>query len=205
VDSRVSGPHLKALDRLGKRRIPDAFDNFTILPYHVLSGKPMDKAPPAWYREIAEMVFPIRAGDTPDSVREAPTPPVALTTIPSITLFTDGSKRGSTQSFASVSFVPLPGWSHVADSPHYVLGWRVTVYGAEEPSINTMELMAVVESLERCGSAHVTIYSDSAYAVQKNPSLLPRRCVRSADRALWRRLDDIISLRTSLGLFTEPL
>ena len=50
---------------------------------------------------------------------------------------------------------------------------------------------------------HVTLYSDSAYAVQGSLPSLPRRVVRSQDRALWRRLHAVLSLRTSLGLTTD--
>ena len=96
------------------------------------------------------------------------------------------------------------GWVLIStESPYYVMGWRVALFGAEEPSNNTMELMAIVESLERCGAVHVTLYSDSAYAVQGSLPSLPRRVVRFQDRALWRRLQEVVSLRTSLGLTTD--
>ena len=205
VDRVVSGSLLQALDRLGVRLISEAAPGGSLLPFHLLSGRPESVAVPKWYDQLAEApwnVIRVQRAPPPES---APSSPLSSPHRGTVIFFTDGSKKGFIQSFSSISTVPLPGWSPIPDTPFFRLGWKVEVFGAEEPSINTMELMAVVVTLEKCGDLDVVIYSDSSYVTSHLPPSSTRRLVRSQDRALWLRFQAALDRRTSLSLSTSIL
>ena len=84
-----------------------------------------------------------------------------------LVLATDGSIASTGVSpvggYASVSPHPLPGWTLDPTKRFYFRGNGVKVFGAELVSVDTMELLAVVDALEYLPLLDARFYVDASY------------------------------------------
>jgi hypothetical protein len=106
--------------------------------------------------------------------------------------------------FLSVSPHPLPGWTLDPTKRFYVRGKGVKVFRAELVSIDTMELLAVVDALEQLPPLDARFYVDASYILYgtNKKNVAARDMLRRSNRPLWIRFTKVMSRRLVLRLHT---
>lgn len=124
----------------------------------------------------------------------------------SLMFFTDGSLNHRTVpskgGYCSVTPHSIPNWEKVDGQPFSRRSGGVSIFGAEDVSIGTMELMAILDIAENAPKEHIRVYVDASYILNglKNRSVQQRRITRSSDRVLWLRFYKALDERKAEGL-----
>ena len=140
----------------------------------------------------------------PGKVSEEPLPPTPPHPTPTM------PPPDDTYSYESDSSEPLGsthtpqpnGWRQSSLGTWSTLSRSYECYGAEPISIDTMELMAIVELAENPPQQDILVYTDSAYVLKgcSKAPLTPRRILRQSNRALWHSLRTAIKKHTDKNL-----